>query len=659
MRGSFAGRRAGETKPSPDRECFVTKSQMARWKQAAAGAIGRWSLAPALSASSAVRRAASSAQFKIPNIFSPDVREIKPELNEDLLDLFGRAERLCDNRFKILNREERFGQEIPWDSIARDAWAAELHSFDFALTLAETARISREPRYARHLRYLMASWIAGNPPGEGAGWAAPPLARRVRNWIFAADLLRGEFETDGEFTGALRMSLAMQAEELFRKLRRDKNPSTLAACSLSLFLAAACFAPPASERWTLAALKTLRDALTKVAGISEKTVALRPNDLHHLARSSLEFAIFSESHPLTRPTDDAAEAIRRLSELAIEKLAAILLPDATLPLFGPSACLETEAIEDTFAIAAAFFESSRYKKLARQFGIFPYLLLGEANSKKFDGLPAPSAAAPSLYGEPISAIIQIGAGKDSVAAINTNPLSLADGHNDFLTFELVLAGERVIVDSGGFAGDDKMNAHFHAASAHNVVTVDGRASQPSAKFERSLMRKIVTPNPGTDAFGAAAGDFAFMGLGHKRFWYSLGGACWVVADFLEGKPAHRVAGYLHFYPTFTLELRAENATAQRRTLSVSVFPFGTSRARLSAGRGNEPSIPGWYAPEPGILYPAWSLKMEWMMETERWFGGYVIALGREIEFGGMRLNAQARLASMTMGGREYMIPLSF
>ena len=118
-----------------------------------------------------------------PHFFSTDVRQISPTLNDDLLELYGRAGQVLANRFAFFNSPQAFDEGIDWEPPQTPSWRAELHACDYAFDLACTFRISGEEVYARQLRYLIAHWIASNPPGSRHRLATAGLARRMRNWM--------------------------------------------------------------------------------------------------------------------------------------------------------------------------------------------------------------------------------------------------------------------------------------------------------------------------------------------------------------------------------------------------------------------------------------------------------------------------------------------
>ena len=132
----------------------------------------------------------------------------------------------------------------------RPSWRAELHAGDYVLELACTFRISGEEVYARQLRYVIAHWIASNPPASGTGWQPHVLARRLRNWMLSADFARSDWERDAEFGNLVAKSLALQMAFLLSQL--DSLPSSAARldASRALLCASRFFAGnKAREAW--------------------------------------------------------------------------------------------------------------------------------------------------------------------------------------------------------------------------------------------------------------------------------------------------------------------------------------------------------------------------------------------------------------------------
>jgi Heparinase II/III-like protein len=582
---------------------------MEGWRTRLRGALARCAFRafPSLASRGLEIAAAELGSPCIPAIFSGNLREVPPALNDDLLDLYGRSEQVLANRFCFRNRLKALEAEFDWQGEA-ELWLRELHSFDYALDLAMTYRISREQRYARHLRYLIAHWIASNPPGQGAGWQAAPLARRVRNWILAADLARDDWEQDTEFAALLAGSLGLQAAFL----ERNSSAADFIACPLegarALLLAWRFFNGSESLRthgWRQA-LETFERSLADDGGYAPP----RPGLQLRLAENALECL-------LACPAEESPDRLRAGARRILAFLEGMLLPDGTLPGFGPDAGADPERLSDLFALAAVNFDEPRWKSLAGKFGILPYLWLGEEGKARFERLEPLRWEAPSCA-QPASGLYRLRGAERSALLINGHAPHSRSGHQDYSSYELFVAGRRLIVDCGdlGEEGD-----FFSSPQAHNLLLVEGRAPRSGARSARGCWRfdgavtGVWLPE---DLYGSRR-------LTHRRAWFCLEGRAWVVLDWLRGAGAVRLANLLHFYPTFEVELKGSAAEARSRSWVSSVAPLGPPATRLATARGEGGLWTGWYAPAAGVKYPAGVLAIETDSARLPWLGGYLIA----------------------------------
>ena len=158
------------------------------------------------------------------------------------MELYGRAGQVLANRFAFFNSPQAFDEGINWEPPQTPSWRAELHACDYVLELACTFRISREEVYARQLRYLIAHWIASNPPAPGTGWQPHVLARRLRNWMLSADFARSDWERDAEFRNLVAESLALQTAFLLSQLDSLPSPAARLDASRALLCASRFFA---------------------------------------------------------------------------------------------------------------------------------------------------------------------------------------------------------------------------------------------------------------------------------------------------------------------------------------------------------------------------------------------------------------------------------
>lgn len=346
---------------------------------------------------------------RIPHFFARDLVQVPPALNDDLLDLFGRSEKLLSNQFTFLNRARKFPEDIDWEPNESAAWRAELHSFDFGLELALYFRVSGEERYARHLRYLIAQWIGANPPGQGSGWALSALARRLRNCILGADLARHDWECDPAFFRLVNQSLALQATFLLRHAPSADDTDMALDCATGLQLAGRFFGGNKGNALRSAGRAILHNIVEEFLAPDSDAVHSRPSSVLRLARALVEYLVFEScragacpgqpERPAQGPAlhyhggddllhgDGDFEFWKEKLRAVLNILSGILLPEGELPLFGPAPSSSADDLADVFGVAAVLLGDSIWKNLAGKLGLLPYMLLGERGRTQFQSLP--------------------------------------------------------------------------------------------------------------------------------------------------------------------------------------------------------------------------------------------------------------------------------
>jgi Heparinase II/III-like protein/Heparinase II/III N-terminus len=637
---------------SPD-DLWPSEQRIAQWAAAFQRLAARlaYRAFPQLASSALAMRAAALEPSGMPRLFSRDLREIPPALNEDLLDLYGKSEQALANRFAFLNLAEILPPDFDWDMHESSAWGRELHAFDYGLDLALTYRISQEERYGRHLRYLVAHWIASNPPGQTAGWEPAALARRIRNWILAADLARDDWERDPAFLGLFQHSLALQCAFLEGHAEQAIGAisfGTAVDCARALLVAGKLFQRNRGKGIRDLGQAILSRAVETAFPADGGPPNLRPPACLHLAEALMECLVFD-----LPDEDDLYASIRESARQTIRALEGTLLPDGTLPLFGSSARLPGENVADLFALAAVIFDQPEWKGLAGKFGILPYMMLGEAGKSRFERLgqtpwQAGTGAVPELE------IYRLSAPDRSALIANARPEVARDEHQDFLSYELSIAGQRLVVDSGAYSPEgESWDKYFASARAHNVLLVDDEASRPGSAHE---------PHPqewksaeGFERLSFGDGGFRFLGVEHQRAFFRLEGGAWAVLDRLAGRGRHTLLNLVHFYPTFEVEARDDRALVRSRSLNATVIPLGSGSVRLMAARGQHPRFCGFYSPDFGVKFPSATLVLETPAAPLPWLGGYLILSGRADDLRPGQVNAAEGTVSFRLSGKNFCL----
>jgi uncharacterized heparinase superfamily protein len=177
-------------------------------------------------------------------------------------------------------------------------------------------------------------------------------------------------------------------------------------------------------------------------------------------------------------------------------------------------------------------------------------------------------------------------------------------HCDTLSFELVLGGRRVIVDSGVFDYQlSEERAYARSTRAHNTVVVDGKEQSEMwrvfrvARRAKPLSASMRKQPDGTVLFEGAHNGYAKLGGKpiHKRHMVYDERGSWVIKDRLEGSGMHRMESYLHIHPDFQI-IRMGDCIAIKTSSGHTVAMVdlvGPADTRLEQG---------WYFPEFGVKH---------------------------------------------------------
>lgn len=609
-----------------------------RFRARARNTAARWAfnVFPGLAGVALEMAAAGFEPAPTPYYFSSDVREISPTLNDDLLELYGRAGQVLQNRFAFFNSPQEFGEGINWEPPQSPGWRAELHASDYALDLACTFRISREDAYAVQLRYVIADWVAANPPAAGVGWEPQVLARRVRNWMLSADFARRDWERDGEFKNLVAKSLALQVAFLESQLDSLLSPAARLDASRALLCASRFF----TGRRARGAGRTGFDLLASVwAGSPPEPW---PHALLAKAQALMEWNLLA-------PPGGEREFLARELRAALGQLETVLMPNGSLSLLGPEARLAQDELADLAALAAVKMESPAWKCLAGKFGILPYLYLGEAGRMRFENLEEMEWA-PQDHVDSGAEILRMAGPRNSALAISVRLPNSPEEHQDFTSFELTLNHHRVVVDSGGFAPEN--SDYFPQARAHNIILVDGH--EPRWHAAGGSAGADFQEFPCGDArLRVADPGFGFLGLQHERAWFRVGDNAWVILDTLNGQGVHRCTSLLHFYPTLEIVAGVDRSLVRSRARSFAVIPLGGAKPLAVVSRGDDAQFPGWFSPEFGVRFPSAVLALEWTGIELPWVGGALITSNADVRFRQVETIPSEGRVRLELSGENY------
>ena len=422
---------------------------------------------------------------------------------------------LTEGRFRFLNVEHEIASAEDWNSQTLEKlWLYNLHYFDDL-----NARCAGARRFW-HLK-LLSRWIEENPPGVGVGWEPYPISMRVVNWIKWC--LAGN-----ESSEALRHSLAVQLRFLSRRLEVHLLGNHLFANAKALLFGGLFFEGREAEHWYALGKRVMGSQL------GEQILA----DGGHFERSPMYHSLLMEDlldlfnlHcAYDKPVDASwRETIAKMSAW----LSAMTHPDGEIAFFNDAAT----------GIAPKANELEDY---ARRLGM---------------QLSSPLLVQPGLLIDSGYARIENG---DAVLLADVGSVGPdylpGHAHAETLSFELSLAGRRVLVNSGtSVYGNGVERQRQRGTAAHNTVRVDECDSSEVWSGFR-VARRARTFDVRYDGVTLAGRHDGYRRLPgtpiHYRQWTTVQNGVDIV-DELAGSGPHLAEVLFHIHPDWHPHLKGD------------------------------------------------------------------------------------------------------
>jgi uncharacterized heparinase superfamily protein len=424
--------------------------------------------------------------------------------------------------FRLLNVEQRCATAADWSPpAATKLWRYHLHYFDDLNAWDSCARADwHQP--------LLERWVKENPPGAGDGWEPYPVSRRVVNWIKWA-------ARDNALPGPCHTSLAVQTRWLCGRLEYQLLGNHLLANAKALVHAGLYFEGTEAERWYRRGIDIVEQQLGEQVLADGGHFELTPM-YHALVLEDLLDLINLLSAYGRSPRADWYAAVARMRRW----LLTMSHPDGDISFFNDA----------TLGVAASPAELEAY---ARRLGLGP----------------CPVSAAPlEVLRE--SGYVRASAGPAYLicdcAEVGPDYLP-GHAHADTLSFELSLAGNRVLVNSGvSEYGNQAERQRQRGTAAHNTVIVNGQNSSETwdgfrvARRARALLRDA-RGNGTIIIEGCHDGYARLPGRNrHTRRWI-LDRHSLRIEDLISGEFQHAEAR-LHLHPAVDVHI----STPERVTL---------------------------------------------------------------------------------------------
>ena len=398
-------------------------------------------------------------------------------------------------RFRLLDREVVFEQGIDWGFDGEGPlWMFQLHQFHWA----------RDPAIPPEVRAAaILDWIERYP--AGFGWRADPTSFRILNWTKLL-LTPGALPADAETRERIARSIASQCETVASHLETHLLANHYFTNLAALTLAGLAFQGPAADRW-LAHGAGFRGELAEQVGRDGAHYERSP--MYHAALLEQVLDLLHVGQISGRASDVLRDALDDAAERMLGALDVLTHPDGEIALFADSA-----------------FGYAHTPRTLRDYGA------------ALDAVPR-GPDPPGLLGD--AGYVRLEAGPFVLLASVAGPAPAytpGHAHADALAFELSVAGERVVTDTGvcEYVPGPHRDAS-RATRSHATLELDGRDQSELWAAHRVGGRaevRLVSAAPPHRAEATCRSWFAADALHRRVFEAHVDGI--EIIDRVEGPP---------------------------------------------------------------------------------------------------------------------------
>jgi len=427
------------------------------------------------------------------------------------------------NEFRFLNRSKTFPDaHVDWHCHDMPKlWRYNLHYFDYVC--APTFPVDS-------ISSLISDWIDQCPQGTPEAWEPYTTSLRIVNWskVFAQRISPKQEWLE---------SLYLQARWLEQNIEYHILANHYLKNGVALFFAGAFFEGVEPHRWMTKGLKILQEE------VREQFLA----DGGHFERSPMYHSIAVEDYldvlnvMITNPElvhHDTVVHMKASIESALTFLQDICLPDGNFPLFNDSAFSITPHPSVVFEYAQR--------------------IIGHKRSSPPSDMSVLQKSSSGYY------VMRHGQDMMIVDCGHVGP-NYQPGHThcDTLSYELALAGNRVVVDTGVHDYEAGERRHYaRSTQAHNTVAVDGKDQSEIwgtfrvARRASPLHASLVQPNHSLVRFEGSHDGYHRLKekVTHHRIIEYERETGWHICDELRGNGVHTMRNYIHLHPDLRTEM---------------------------------------------------------------------------------------------------------
>ncbi|MFW5795314.1 MAG: heparinase II/III domain-containing protein [Bacillota bacterium] len=468
--------------------------------------------------------------------------------NFDLKKYKNTYDEIYKNKFKFLNQEYHFDENIDWYLKDYDQlWVFNLHYFDYLTDLAIYYSYKKDNNIYKLTQEIILSWIKSTKPSDLNSWHPYVISLRAVNWIKYYLLCQDKLKEDNEFRESFLESLYQQIIVLYNNLEYHLGANHLLENGKALIFAGALFDTQSAKKWFAKGMEIIEASLKKQilsdGGHYEKS------PMYHsiVLKDYLEIIHLLKSNNLS---------LKKINFSKIKKMISFLKdlshPDGEISFFNDSAINIEASPAELVTLFEAVINNKNYK--SKKFDLYTYLLTANKINKE-----TINYSTKKLVSYSDSGYFRL-KNKNSYLIFDSGDIGPDENpghaHCDTLSYELTYKKKRWVVNSGTYSYHSHLRNKFRSTAAHNTLRIDKKEqSQIWSKFRVGERAKAECNSTQINKnIIAIIGEHdGYSPITHKRNIILIQNEYWLIYDKLKGKGKHLIENYVHLSPDLKIE----------------------------------------------------------------------------------------------------------
>lgn len=487
-----------------------------------------------------------------PLLSAEEIQSIFAQIfNSEIEDTIAYADNICAHKFDLLGSGfVHVGDEINWqqDFVSGRVWPYVLAKDSFIIDLNDNSDIkipwelsrhqyfsalgqayiyTKNEKYALEFKNQVLHWISHNSYKVGANWmCSMDIGLRAISWIWARTFFEGSPSIDPSFWETFHRVLASHGEYVFNNIEDwagIKNNHYLSNGTALYILGSAFPGLPGSSDWKQKGHDILEECSEK--HILDDGVNYEMSTSYH--RLVFEFLLTPYLFARRNGDSFSRKYEQKLKQM-LKFTAACTKPDGAIALFGDGDNGRCQVMSEynrthindhryLLCIGAILFGDGALKSAAGRFFNEAFWLCGPSSKALFSEIQEQNFQGSYSFDD---GGFYLMSHEDIWCFVDCGPRGIpgaigVHGHNDVTSFELSMAGESVVIDSGMFSysGNPQISFDMKSSMGHNLLIVDDQEIS-TTPFDLWVIGDEALPILFKKEF---AQDFSVLEVGHAGY----------------------------------------------------------------------------------------------------------------------------------------------